>query len=169
MPWTTLGTQFSGAVLEIGGGGGGMAEALAKANPQIRLTMTDIDEAMVDVARTRLAHVRNVSVRHADVTTLSFPDDSYDTVVSFLMLHHVIDWETAVAEVARVLRPGGLFVGYDLTDTRISALIHRVDGSPHRLIRRGEFEAEVGAAGLDLERMRYSAVHHIFRFVARKP
>ena len=169
VPWTTFGTQFSGDVLEIGGGGGGMAEAIAESNPHVTLTMTDVDDAMVDVARVRLAHFPNAMVRQADVTLLPFADDTYDTVVSFLMLHHVIDWETAVAEVARVLRPGALFVGYDLTDTAIARWIHRVDGSPHRLIRAGEFEAAADSAGLELEHMRYSARNHVFRFIARKP
>lgn len=169
VPWTTLGTTIRGDVLEIGGGGGGMAEALARANPDVRLTMTDIDPAMVDTARVRLVRYSNVAVRQADVTLLPFADSSYDAVVSFLMLHHVIDWENAVAEVARVLRPGGTFVGYDLTDTTIAAWIHRVDGSPHRLIPRSVFEPAVDAAGLDIERMHYSARSHLFRFVAHKP
>lgn len=169
VPWTTLGTALSGDVLEIGGGGGGMAEAVAEANPHIRLTMTDVDSAMVDVARVRLARFRNTSVRQADVTMLPFADRSYDAVVSFLMLHHVVDWETAVDEVARVLRPGGLFVGYDLTDTAFAALVHRVDGSAHRLIPPGAFEPIVENAGLEAENMRYSMRRHLLRFVARKP
>ena len=45
-------------------------------------------------------------VRRADATDLPFPDDTFDAVVSFIMLHHVIDWEAAVAEAIRVLRPG---------------------------------------------------------------
>ena len=169
VPWATLGTEFSGDVLEIGGGGGGMAEALGAANPQIRLTMTDIDPAMVDVARARLAHVPNVSTRHADVTRLPFPDRSYDIVLSFLMLHHVVEWEPAIDEVARVLRPGGIFVGYDLTHTALAEFVHRVDGSPHRLIPAATLEPALERAGLEPEHMRYSMRRHILRFVARKP
>ncbi|HLR84201.1 MAG TPA: class I SAM-dependent methyltransferase [Nocardioidaceae bacterium] len=166
VPWATLDTALSGDVLEIGGGGGAMAEALAASHPHVRLTMTDVDPVMVDVARRRLAHVPDVSLCPADVTALPYPDASFDTVTSFLMLHHVIDWEKAVAEVARVLRPGGVFVGYDLTATRIATVIHLADDSPYRLIRRGEFESQVATAGLGLVRMQYSAFGHVFRFVA---
>ncbi|UYM04114.1 class I SAM-dependent methyltransferase [Solicola gregarius] len=169
VPWTTLGATFHGDVLEIGGGGGGMAEALARTNPDVRLMMTDVDPAMVDVARVRLARYSNVAVRQADVTRMPFADATYDAVVSFLMLHHVIAWEAAVDEVARVLRPGGMFVGYDLTDTPVSAWTHRIDGSPHRLIPRGAFEPAVENAGLDIEQVRYSGRNHVVRFRARKP
>jgi ubiquinone/menaquinone biosynthesis C-methylase UbiE len=50
------------------------------------------------------------------------------------MLHHVIDWPAALDEVARVLRPGGVFVGYDLTNTMLARLIHQADRSPYRLL-----------------------------------
>ena len=56
------------------------------------------------------------------------------------MLHHVIEWERAVTEAARVLRPGGSFVGYDLLASRMVSLVHRADRSPHRLIEPGAFE-----------------------------
>ena len=145
-----------------------MAEALARANPDIRLTMTDVDELMVDTARVRLVRYSNVAVSRADVTRLPYDDASYDAVVSFLMLHHVIDWESAVAEAARVLRPGGRFIGYDLTDTAIAAWIHRLDGSPHRLIPRGGLEPVLAEYGLEAEHLRYGVRDHVVRFVARK-
>ena len=89
---------------------------------------------MAQAAATRLRGFAGASVKTADATAMPFPDDSFDSVVSCLMLHHIIDWERAVAEVARVLRPGGIFVGYDLVRTPLASLFHRLDGSPHRLI-----------------------------------
>jgi SAM-dependent methyltransferase len=87
-------------------------------------------------------------VKTADATAMPFPDDSFDSVVSCLMLHHIIDWEGAVAEVARVLRPGGIFVGYDLTRSPLASLFHRLDGSPHRLIVPDDFRTECARHGL---------------------
>jgi ubiquinone/menaquinone biosynthesis C-methylase UbiE len=84
-------------------------------------------------ARTLASFGARASARQADATALPFADASFDTVVSFLMLHHVIEWERALAEAARVLRPGGLLLGYDLLDGATARLVHRVDRSPFRL------------------------------------
>lgn len=46
-------------------------------------------------------------IRHEDVTALSFPDGSFDHVLSFDVLEHVFDYHAALTEFFRVLRPGG--------------------------------------------------------------
>lgn len=45
-----------------------------------------------------------------DVSAIEHPDRSFDAVVDFGIVHQVPDWRQAVAEVARVLRPGGLLL-----------------------------------------------------------
>lgn len=167
--WATMREALSGDVLEIGGGSGAMAERLARSYPGARITMTDVDPEMVDAARVRLASLPNAGVRRADSTRLPYDDASFDVVVSFLMLHHVIDWEAAIAEAARVLRPGGRLIGYDLTDTRAAELMHRLDHSPHRLMPRGGFESTAAASGLEPERIRHTAYGGLVRFAIRKP
>lgn len=145
LPWVLgdageLGTD----VLEIGGGSGAMAQELLARHPGIRLTLADVDPGMAAAARRRLApfgHRARVTV--GDGTRLDFPDDSFDAVCSWLMLHHTIRWEAVVAEMERVTRPGGLIVGYDLTDTGPARLVHRLDGSEHRLIRPAELRREL--------------------------
>ena len=66
-----------------------------------------------------------VTARHADATALPFPDDAFDAVLSWVMLHHTLEWEKALAEAIRVLRPGGQLVGYDLLSTAPLRLLHR--------------------------------------------
>lgn len=89
-------------VLKIGVGSGSVAQQLLSAAPELAWTAIDIDPHMAQAAATRLAGFSNASVKTADATAMPFPDDSFDSVVSCLMLHHIIDWEGAVAEVARV-------------------------------------------------------------------
>ncbi|MEN4478701.1 class I SAM-dependent methyltransferase [Mycolicibacterium cosmeticum] len=144
LPTATLGHE----VLEIGSGNGAVAERLARERREIMITATDLDPVMVTAATARLAPVPNATVRTADATALPFPDASFDSVLSALMLHHVIDWEAALAEVARVLRPGGVFVGYDLVRTPLATAIHRVDRSPFRLFSADEFSSGCAAVGL---------------------
>lgn len=162
------GTDVFEDVLEIGGGSGAMAESIVRDHSDCRLTVIDFDPAMVAAAQKRLASYPNVSVRTADATRLPFKDGVYDTVLSFLMLHHVIDWEAAVTEASRVLRPGGTFSGYDLTHTKVSSWLHKLDRSPHRLIAQGEFEKATRQAGFDVTSVQYSNFKHIMSFTVHK-
>ena len=61
------------------------------------------------------------------------------------MLHHVGDWKGALSEALRVLRPGGLLVGYDALDGPLVRLLHFGERDRVHLMRRGQFEAELSA------------------------
>ncbi|SRR5260221_2446486 len=138
LPWALQGNELRGDVLEIGCGSGAMgAEALRK-YPDATLTATDFDESMVDVARRRLSEFGpRVEVRQADVTALPFPDGSFDAVLSFIMLHHVIQWEQAFAEMARVMRPHGMLIGYDLLGDGVGRIVNGREKET-RVMRRDE-------------------------------
>ena len=148
-----------------------MAAELGRTDRQVRLTVTDLDPVMARAARQRLAHLPHVVVHQADATRLPYKDGSFDAVTSFLMLHHVIviEWESAVSEASRVLRPGGMFLGYDLVASRVASLVHLVDRSPHRLIERGTLEPVLARAGLQAVTVQYSLRGLVLRFAARKP
>ena len=154
-------------VLEIGVGSGSVAQRLLSDAPELAWTAIDIDPRMTQAAATRLRGFAGASVKTADATAMPFPDDCFDSVVSCLMLHHIIDWERAVAEAARVLRPGGIFVGYDLTRTPLASLFHGLDGSPHRLIAPQDFRAECARHGLAAS-VQSRLLGHVMRFIARK-
>ncbi|MDV3125026.1 class I SAM-dependent methyltransferase [Mycobacterium sp. 21AC1] len=138
-------------VLEIGSGSGDIAARLQQAKPGLAITATDLDPEMVDTAVRRLRPYPGVTVRRADATNLPFDDDSFDAVISCLMLHHIVDWEQAVAEIARVLRPGGVFTGYDLVRTPLATAIHRIDRSPFRLVNPDELTEVSGRHGLKVQ------------------
>ena len=117
LPWAVQGNELRGAVLEIGCGSGAMAAEVLRRHPDVHVTATDFDQSMVDAAGRRLSEFGSrVEVRQADATALPFQDGTFDVVLSFIMLHHVLEWELAVAEMARVLRPNGNLIGYDLLD-----------------------------------------------------
>lgn len=153
-------------VLEIGCGSGDIAEQLSRAIPDASITATDLDPVMVRSAARRLAGRPGAAVVTADATDLPFGDDAFDSVVSCLMLHHVIGWETAVAEIARVLRPGGVFTGYDLVRTPLATLVHRIDRSPFRLVNPDELAAVAGRHGLELHTAT-ALGGHAMRFTSR--
>ena len=135
LPWALQGVRPRGDVLEIGSGSGAMAEHLLVAFPEIHVTATDIDPAMVRDARTRLAPFEDrAAVREVSATALPFEDQSFDVVLSFIMLHHVVHWDDALRESMRVLRPGGVLVGYDLLSTLPLRLLHDIEGEPYRMM-----------------------------------
>ncbi len=169
LPWALQGRTLRGDVLEVGAGGGGMAEGILRSFPDVQLTVTDLDPAMVDAARQRLARFDDVTVIEADSTDLPFVDASFDVLVSFLMLHHVLDWPRALAEARRVLRPGGVLVGYDLEDTWLTRLVHRADRSAYRLVSNGDLSAGLADAGLIAGRPRRCWHGQAQRFLAHKP
>ena len=147
LPWALQGVQPNGALLEIGGGGGAMAAHILAASPEPQtttITVTDFDPRMVTAAQDRLrAFGDRAHTRVADATALPFADGQFDMVVSFIMLHHVVDWEQALAEAVRVLKPGGVLVGYDLPNTPPARILHRLEGAPHRFIKPGQLLPEL--------------------------
>lgn len=97
-----------GDVLDAGAGDGAAAATLA---PYCRsLTCVDSNARMVDAARARLAKLGHARVEAGDVHALAFPDGSFDSVLLFHTLTYAVDPARAVAECARVLRPGGRLV-----------------------------------------------------------
>jgi len=144
-----------------------MAEGAASTFPEARLTVTDLDPTMVRSARERLRPYPNVEVIEADITRLAFEDGSFDIVTSNLMLHHVVDWPAALDEARRVLRPGGLLLGYDLTRTLAAEAIHFVDRSPHRLIEAADLAVQLVSSGFNEVAVDSAWRGHVMRFSGR--
>jgi ubiquinone/menaquinone biosynthesis C-methylase UbiE len=169
LPWALQGIELHGDVLEVGAGSGAMAAELLASHPDVRLTVTDFDEAMVDVAAARLASAaERVSVRPADATALPFADGSFDAVLSWVMLHHTLEWETALREALRVLRPGGQLVGYDLLSTAPLRFLHRNDDEHIRLIRLRELLEVADDLPVDRAVFTPSLSGLVVRFTLRK-
>ena len=109
----------TGEALEIGSGGGAVAAQLLHEFPELRIIATDYDPELVAVTAQSLKPFgQRATVNRADAAALPFADGRFDVVLSFAMFHHIPNWEWAVAEAMRVLRPGGTLVGYDLSRLR---------------------------------------------------
>ncbi|MGN6517044.1 MAG: class I SAM-dependent methyltransferase [Rhizomicrobium sp.] len=97
-------------VLEIGCGPGYFSIAVARHLSRGRLTLFDYQDAMLDIAEKRLKarKLSNYARRQGDAKALPFADGSFDAVFLVTVLGEVGDPARALAEAARVLKPGGL-------------------------------------------------------------
>jgi ubiquinone/menaquinone biosynthesis C-methylase UbiE len=100
------------AILEIGCGRGAGAGLILKNFAPARLHAFDLDRRMVRRAPAYLAErVRSqVHFYVGDALHLPYRDGVWDVVCGFGVLHHIQDWPEALAEIARVLKPGGVYV-----------------------------------------------------------
>jgi ubiquinone/menaquinone biosynthesis C-methylase UbiE len=169
--WACAGAD--GDVLEIAAGTGRNLPFYPAAATVIA---TELSPAMLAIAERRARELgRDVDLRVGDAQALEFPDAHFDTVVCTLALCTIPDDRAAVAEVKRVLRPGGRF-----------RLMEHVR-SPRRRIRAGQrlldplfvrLEADhllreplehLHAEGFVIERLERSKLGLVERVVARKP
>ena len=131
-------------VLEVGCGPGRLSILLTRRHG-LHVTGLDLDPAMVERARANAArpageHGGEPSFLVGDVASLAFPDRSFDLVVSTLSMHHWADPTAGLAEIGRVLRPGGRALVWDFRAGRVPLHGHlpdpveRTHGSPLRVV-----------------------------------
>jgi SAM-dependent methyltransferase len=116
-----------GRVLEVGCGWGELAEWIA------RETGADVVAVDLSPRKVELARERGVDARLADVEELPFADETFDVVVAAWMLYHVPDLERGLAEIARVLRPGGTLVAATNSRLHLQELRDLVGSGPSML------------------------------------
>lgn len=122
LPWMLQGSVLGDHVLELGAGAGPATSELARRTP--RVTSLEYDHSSALKLRTR-AHHPNVGVVRGDAAALPFPDATFSSAIAILMLHHLKSAELqdrTFSEIYRTLRPGGVFLAFDLPN----GWIHRV-------------------------------------------
>jgi SAM-dependent methyltransferase len=147
----------SGRLLDVGCGGGSHTAAFASAG----WTAVGIDPSG---AQLELARARGCDVLQGRGEALPFPDDTFAAVVSLWTHTDVDDWGAVLAEVSRVLRPGGCFVYVGVHPCFVGPHSRFVEGNGVPVLHAGLYRAEgryddgpgVSPTGL---RARVGAVH----------
>ena len=127
LPCTLQGVELGDDVLEIGPGPGVTTDVLRGRTS--RLTALEVEAAAAAALEKRLTGT-GVRVVHGDGAAMPFADGSFSGVVAFTMLHHVPTAELQdrlLAEARRVLRPGGVFAGFDGVGSFLFWLVHLGD------------------------------------------
>jgi ubiquinone/menaquinone biosynthesis C-methylase UbiE len=166
-------SRARGEVLEIAVGTG---RNLPFYPGDVRLTGIELSPRMLDVARRRSRELgRETDLRVGDAQNLPFLDASFNTVVATLALCTIPDDRRAVAEAARVLRPGGqlLLLEHVRSSVLPVRLLQRVLEPLTLLLDHDHLLREplryVEDAGLVVERLERSKWGIVERLAARKP
>jgi SAM-dependent methyltransferase len=168
LPWVLDGHELGEDLLEVGPGPGLTTDVLR--HQAARVTAVELDLVLAAKLAARLAG-SNVTVIAGDVTQLPFPAGRFSAAACLTMLHHIPSpalQDAALAELARVLMPGGLLVGSDGLDTPARRELHEGDifvpVDPGTLAARlrasGFIHADVALAGDRLRFLATTATRH---------
>ncbi len=109
--------QGQGQAADLGCGAGYLVLEMARRAPGLRVTGVDLSDQLLEDGRQAARQSglgERVDFRLGNVEALPFPDHSLDLVVSTLSLHHWSDPVAVLDEIARVLKPGGSYLIFDL-------------------------------------------------------
>jgi len=176
--------DLSGAVLEVGAGTGVTLPHYPKSIARLVLCEPDAHMRRKLQKKVDTSALRNIEISDASLDSLPFKAGEFDAVICSLVLCSVPDQPAALAEIARVLKPGGrlLFLEHVAADgrperlkwqRRIEPVWKHLMGNCH-LTRRTE--AAIAAAGFEIERIQRESIRKALpivrpsiRGLARKP
>ncbi len=98
--------------LDFGCGNGVAATHLAS-KLGLKVTGIDVDPEQIEAARARSEETPNVRFLTADGTKLPFDDNEFDFVATHMVTHHIPDWQDALQQMLRVLKPNGCLIYKD--------------------------------------------------------
>lgn len=157
-----LANQRGAVALDVGCGGGHLTYRLAPLVSQV--VACDLAESMLAAVAEQagLRGLPNIATREAAAESLPFEVATFDVVATRFSAHHWHAFAEGIAEMARVLKPGGLALmsdvvspGVSLLDTWLQTLELLRDPSHVRDASTAEWDAALAAAGLAIERIEH--------------
>ena len=140
--WKRFAVEMAGIrpgqrILDLAGGTGDLARRLHGRVADGDVVLCDINAAMLDTGRSRLLDAgiaRGVRYVQADAERLPFPDRSFDRVIIAFGLRNVTRKESALAEMFRVLKPGGRTLVLEFSSVTVPALKPLYDAYSFRIL-----------------------------------
>ena len=146
-------------ILDVGTGTAQVPIELCRQDQTIRVVAIDLARHMIDLAQRNIAAAGladRIRAQLCDAKGLPFPDSSFAAVMSNSIVHHIPDPRRVIAEIVRVVQPGGAIFLRDLLRPESDAAVNRLvrtyagDANAHQ---RQMFEDSLRAA-LTLDEMR---------------
>lgn len=130
-------------ILDIGAGTGLLSAMLRKKYPDAPVTLLDISEKMLGIARERFTADQNVSFKVGDYSTVDL-GGPYDLVCSALSIHHLDDdaKRRLFVRIAAAISPGGLFVNADQSEGETAYFSRRYRGYWDNFVQSGPLSSQ---------------------------
>jgi ubiquinone/menaquinone biosynthesis C-methylase UbiE len=156
--------------LEIGCGNGNGIRLIRKYFHPIKIVGVDLDPRMIDIARRRNRH-NGLEFEVMDAACLEFPDDSFDAVFDFGIIHHIPNWRDCIREIKRVLKDSGEFILEDLAIESFSGfpaiLGKKLMAHPYEFMYTfPEFERHLEETGFFIAKKKYSNLLKLLKYVS---
>jgi len=119
-------------ILELGCGAGDFWKNSAELTDSFsELILSDISAGMVDAAKGKYAHKKNINCQVVDILDIPYPENSFDIIIANSMLYHVPELEYALKEVHRALSPNGIF--YATTFSTSEGLLNYINNALYEI------------------------------------
>jgi ubiquinone/menaquinone biosynthesis C-methylase UbiE len=150
------------SILDVGSGAGQiLGHLLKRTHPETRLVAFDLSNGMLRRARSRL-HSNRPSYVAGDLTQLPFADNSFDCITCGWVIEHLPDPRPGLAELSRVLQPGGRLLLLATEDTLPGMVVSRTWKC--RTYNRRELRTACDEAGLPWRsQLWFTPIHRFFK------
>lgn len=147
----------SDSVLDVACGTGEFEQLILAEHPVQQMVGVDISEKMLAIADQKLHSYPNVSLHLASASALPFVDHSFNVIVSASSFHYFDDPGAALAEMKRVLKPGGRLIILDwckdfLLCRLCDVLLKLIDPAYQQCYTQSEFHQLLTSADFDIDR-----------------
>lgn len=162
-------------ILEIGCGNGIGTRLIHEYFEPSELIATEYDESLVEITQQKVKDL-NVLVEQADATKFRFANNEFDAVIGLSVIHHIPNWEEALDELHRIIKPNGLLIIKELSIETFETFFGKISREfvehPYDdMFRKDEFIEYLKQKGFKLEvLMPHSMLGFLsdFYLVARK-
>ncbi|MFN3491823.1 MAG: class I SAM-dependent methyltransferase [Anaerolineales bacterium] len=162
-------------ILEIGCGNGIGTRLIHEYFKPSELIATEYDESLVEITQEKVKDL-NILVEQADATKFRFSNNEFDAVIGLSVIHHIPNWEEALDELHRIIKPKGLLIIKELSietfETFFGKISRKFVEHPYDdMFRKDEFINYLKQKGFKLEiLMPHSMLGFLsdFYLVARK-
>lgn len=103
-----IGDAPGNRILDVGCGTGSLIAELLQRNPAINITALDYEQRFVNYSHAAYGTLPNVIVKQGDAEAMRYSDGQFDSTLSMLTVHFIEQPQTALKEMKRVTKPGGM-------------------------------------------------------------
>lgn len=156
--------------LEIGCGNGNGTLLIKKHFNPAKIEAIDLDERMINIAQQRTTD-KTINFKLMDASELEYPDNSFDIIFDFGIIHHIPNWRDCILELARVSKDGAYLLVEEVSIESFSGfpgiLWKRIFAHPYQeMFTFNEFESYLRETGFKILNKKRSNPLSLLKFIS---